>query len=111
MIDNAIRYTPNNSVITVLSGHRDGFPFVEVIDNGPGISVELRELALERFYRIPGSGGDGCGLGLAIVREVADVHGAVVQPSGSKGWVADHAGLSAGCRRDLIFEYHWDPVP
>jgi signal transduction histidine kinase len=37
-----------------------------------------REKVLERFYRLPDSVGDGCGLGLAIVRQIAQQHGAEV---------------------------------
>jgi len=43
--------------------------FVE--DDGPGIPLEARESVFDRFVRLPGSRGDGCGLGLAIVREIA----------------------------------------
>ena len=75
LIDNAIRYTPQGGVITVRSGVVDGRPFLEVQDSGPGIPEDQIEHVCKRFYRIPGSPGNGCGLGLAIVREIAELHG------------------------------------
>jgi len=44
--------------------------------DGPGIAEDQRGRVRERFYRIPGSAGHGCGLGLAIVSEIAEAHGA-----------------------------------
>jgi two-component system sensor histidine kinase TctE len=51
--------------------------FVE--DNGPGIDASERERVLDPFYRTPQSAGDGCGLGLAIAREIAARHGALLR--------------------------------
>jgi two-component system sensor histidine kinase TctE len=79
LIDNALRYTPTGGVITVGSGIIDGHAVLSVEDNGPGIPSAEREQVFERFYRIPGSVGDGCGLGLAIVREITGLHGATIQ--------------------------------
>lgn len=79
LIDNAIRYTPNDGIITVRCGETDGQAFVEVEDSGPGIPEAQLKQVFERFYRIPGSPGNGCGLGLAIVSEIAQIHGATVQ--------------------------------
>lgn len=78
LIDNAINYTPSGGMVTVRSGMREGRAFLEVEDNGPGIPVDQVGLVFQRFYRITGSNGKGCGLGLAIVREIADLHGAEV---------------------------------
>jgi two-component system sensor histidine kinase TctE len=57
-----------------------------VQDDGPGISEDERVKIFERFYRVPGSAGDGCGLGLAIVEEIARLHSSIVEvSSGSDG--------------------------
>jgi len=87
LIDNAIRYTPPGGCITVRCGKADGKAFLEVEDNGPGIPEVHRQDVFQRFYRIPGSPSNGCGLGLPIVREIAELHGTEVmlisaQPSG-----------------------------
>jgi two-component system sensor histidine kinase TctE len=79
LIDNAIRYSPPGSVVTVRCGVRDGAPTLTVEDDGPGIPDEARASVLERFYRVAGTTGEGSGLGLAIVREVAERHGARVE--------------------------------
>jgi len=76
LVDNALTYAPPGSNVTVRCGRRDGDAFLEVEDDGPGIAPAERERIFERFYRPPGSEGDGCGLGLAIVREIAAGHGA-----------------------------------
>lgn len=48
---------------------------ITVADRGPGIGQEQREMIFERFYRATdGRGGEGFGLGLSIVREVAHIH-------------------------------------
>jgi two-component system, OmpR family, sensor histidine kinase TctE len=47
-----------------------------VEDNGPGIPETERGRVFERFYRLHDGASDGCGLGLAIVREIARSHGA-----------------------------------
>ncbi len=75
LIDNAISYAPGGHV-TVRVKRGDGTAALEVEDNGPGIPEAEREKVFERFYRIPGSSAEGCGLGLAIVREIAQGHGA-----------------------------------
>jgi two-component system sensor histidine kinase TctE len=62
--------------VTVRAGVREGRPFLEVEDDGPGIPEDQRGRVRERFYRIPGTTGHGCGLGLAIVSEIAEAHGA-----------------------------------
>ncbi len=76
LVDNAIHYTPPGGHVTVRVGLRDSRPFLEVEDDGRGIPEEQRGRVRERFYRIPGSVGHGCGLGLAIVSEIAEAHGA-----------------------------------
>ncbi|MFO1340795.1 MAG: sensor histidine kinase [Burkholderiaceae bacterium] len=78
LIDNALRYTPAGGVVTVSSGVVDGRPQLSVVDNGPGIAPAERARVFERFYRVAGTGGDGCGLGLAIVQEIAQLHQAEV---------------------------------
>ncbi|HTY94291.1 MAG TPA: ATP-binding protein [Steroidobacteraceae bacterium] len=76
LVDNAIHYTPRGGHVTVRAGVRAGRPFLEVEDDGPGIPEDQRGRVRERFYRIPGTAGHGCGLGLAIVSEIAEAHGA-----------------------------------
>lgn len=94
LIDNALRYTPASGMVTVRSGRRGQFAFLEVEDNGPGVAVDQRNRIFERFYRLPGSSGEGCGLGLAIVREIAEVHRARIEVV---------APASGGIRIALIF--------
>jgi two-component system sensor histidine kinase TctE len=76
LVDNALNYTPSGGRVTVRSGYEDGDPYLEVEDDGPGIPESERARVRERFYRIPGSPVGGCGLGLAIVDEIARQHGA-----------------------------------
>lgn len=79
ILDNAIIYTPPEGTVTVRTGERAGRAFFEVEDSGPGIPEDQAERIFERFYRLPDSVGDGCGLGLAIVRDIALAHGAEVR--------------------------------
>jgi two-component system sensor histidine kinase TctE len=74
LIDNALRYTPPGGAATVFTGIRDGAPYLSVEDTGPGIAASERSKVVERFYRVPGTGGDGSGLGLSIVKEIVDRH-------------------------------------
>ncbi len=77
LIDNALKYAPRGGHVTVRSGVDGAAAYLEVEDDGPGIPESERLRVRERFYRLPGSAGIGCGLGLAIVDEIARVHGAV----------------------------------
>jgi two-component system sensor histidine kinase TctE len=86
LVDNALHYTPSGGHVTVRAGVRNGRPFLEVEDDGPGIAEDQRNKVRERFYRIPGTAGQGCGLGLAIVSEIAEAHGAqFLLESGARG--------------------------
>ncbi len=78
LIDNAIQYTPAGGRVTVRVHQQDGQATLEVEDDGPGIPLDEQEKVFERFYRMPGGAPEGCGLGLAIVREIAQGHQATV---------------------------------
>ena len=55
-----------------------GGPSVLVEDSGPGIPADERERVFDRFYRITGSSANGSGLGMAIVKAIADRHHATI---------------------------------
>ena len=95
LVHNAIEYLPRGGHITVRTGRREGRPFVEVEDDGPGIRPAERARVVERFYRVPDTAGTGSGLGLAIVREIAAAHGASME-------IGDGAG-GKGCRVEIKF--------
>ncbi|HEU0118148.1 MAG TPA: ATP-binding protein, partial [Alphaproteobacteria bacterium] len=76
LIDNAVRYTPAQGIVTVRLSKEVGQPVLEVIDSGPGIPKGEREKIFQRFYRIPGTPSTGSGLGLSIVKAVTENHGA-----------------------------------
>jgi len=78
LIDNALRYTPEDGAVTVRLSVDAGEVAIEVEDTGPGIPAAERELVFERFYRVLGTGTDGSGLGLPIVREIVEQHGATI---------------------------------
>jgi len=78
LVDNALHYTPADGHVTVRCGGGYDAPFLEVEDDGPGIPEGERSRVRQRFYRLPGSQGHGCGLGLAIVEEIARLHRAAV---------------------------------
>jgi len=76
LIDNALRYTPDGGSVTVCAGMEHGEAQLSVRDNGPGVPAEELPRLVERFYRGREAGSEGCGLGLAIVRRIAELHGA-----------------------------------
>lgn len=86
LLDNAIRYTQAGGQVTVSLRTDARQSILSIEDNGPGVPEDDRERVFERFYRVLGSGVDGCGLGLAIVREIAQSHGGeVTLSSGPNG--------------------------
>jgi two-component system sensor histidine kinase TctE len=78
LADNAIKYSPKGSMVTLGVQAQDASLRLIVEDNGPGIPKESRHGVFERFVRLQNTSAEGCGLGLAIVREIASRHGATV---------------------------------
>ena len=86
LLDNAIRYTHAGGRVTVRVNLTARKAELSVEDNGPGIPDTERGHVFQRFYRVLGTGVEGCGLGLAIVHEIAQSHGADVSlQAGSAG--------------------------
>jgi two-component system sensor histidine kinase TctE len=77
LIDNAIRYSRAGGRVTIAVAD-EPTPHFSVSDDGPTIPTEERQRIFDRFHRLLGSGSEGVGLGLAIVREIADLHRAEV---------------------------------
>lgn len=76
IIDNAIRYSPENSKIHIYYESKDDFQELIIDDEGPGIPEDFQSKVFDRFYRIPGTQAEGVGIGLSIVKKIADLHGA-----------------------------------
>ncbi|MDA8430514.1 MAG: ATP-binding protein [Geobacteraceae bacterium] len=71
-IDNAIRYTPAGGMVNVALFYEEGQAIFQVSDTGPGIPDEEEDQVFEPFYRVMGTDEIGSGLGLSIVRSIAD---------------------------------------
>lgn len=71
LIENALRYTPEGGVVDVRLLNEAGKPAVEVVDTGPGIPPEMLPRVFDRFFRVPGNGTGGSGLGLSIAQGAA----------------------------------------
>ncbi|WP_309814123.1 ATP-binding protein [Pseudarthrobacter sulfonivorans] len=81
LIDNAIRYSPENTRVGVGVRSKDGLIAVSVTDQGEGLAPEDQERVFERFYRVDAARSrhtGGTGLGLSIVKHVASNHGGEV---------------------------------
>jgi two-component system, OmpR family, sensor kinase len=81
LVDNAVRYTPAGGRVdvSVENGRPGEQAVLKVLDNGPGIPPEERSRVLDRFYRRPGTSPPGSGLGMAIVKAIADAHDATLE--------------------------------
>lgn len=85
VVSNAVRLAPEGSTITVAAGSRQGWAWVAVRDEGPGIPEADRGRIFERFHRGANAGADGSGLGLTIARQIVESHDGrllLAEPSG-----------------------------
>lgn len=76
LLDNAVKYTPQNGDITLAVTQTKIQTIVTLTDSGEGISEAERERVFDRFYRIPTTKQSGSGLGLAIAKQIAQMLGA-----------------------------------
>lgn len=77
LLDNAVKFSPNDSAITIETTEKNDRILVSVKDRGPGISKENLPKIWERFYKEDSSRGKdrkGIGLGLSIVKEIINAH-------------------------------------
>jgi two-component system sensor histidine kinase KdpD len=85
LLENAARHTPPGTEVLVrASGGPPGLQ-LEVSDRGPGISSGDEERVFERFHRGGRATGQGAGLGLAIARAIAEVHGGTLRATARTG--------------------------
>ncbi len=79
LLDNAIKYSPENSVVRIKCRDTENNIIITVEDSGPGIQEEDLPYIFDPFYRANYSGNvEGCGIGLAIVKTIIEAHGGKV---------------------------------
>ncbi|MDB2593035.1 ATP-binding protein [Gammaproteobacteria bacterium] len=89
LMDNAIRYSQENTTVVVQVTQLFQEVKLSIIDQGPGIPEQLRKRVFDRFYRVLGSKETGTGLGLSIVSQIVDLHYGRIKLGKPK----DHQGL------------------
>ena len=79
LLENARRYSHGD--ITLTLAQEGGMALIRVQDHGPGVPAAQRERIFEKFYRLPGASerSGGVGLGLSLVRSIAERHGGTVR--------------------------------
>jgi len=79
LLDNSVKYTKQGTSVRVNINHEPGVINLSVSDDGPGIPVQELDKVSERFYRPLGTQASGSGLGLSIVKRIAELHHASLQ--------------------------------
>lgn len=99
LLNNANKYTPAGGKVIVRVEENTGEICLTVEDNGPGIPPQDRKVVFERFYRADRgdetSAAPGCGLGLAIVNHIAELHNARV--------TLEDSSFASGCAFKIHF--------
>jgi len=86
LVDNAIKYAPEGSEIRVEAWAREGAVTLAVVDQGPGMDSAATNRAFDRYWRGGGSAGStGAGLGLYLVRRIAQAHDGKVEVESTPG--------------------------
>lgn len=88
LVDNAVKYSLQDGVVTVRAQYRRGFVLFEVIDVGIGIDRAYQERIFERFFRVDkgrSRAAGGTGLGLSIVKKLVDKMGAAIEVRSQPG--------------------------
>lgn len=87
LLANALRYTPRGGTIRLAAHETADAVVITVADNGAGIAPEHLPHLFDRFYRADAarSAADSTGLGLAVVRSIAELHGGTVEVSSLVG--------------------------
>ena len=83
LIENALRYVDGGGTVDVVLAQDKDEVRIDVRDDGPGIPADRRDIVFARFHRENGGRTDGYGLGLSIVRQAAQRHGASITLSDS----------------------------
>ncbi|HVH45956.1 MAG TPA: HAMP domain-containing sensor histidine kinase [Labilithrix sp.] len=93
LVDNALKYAPDGDEIVVRAVSDGDSVRVDVVDGGPGVPGDERERIFERFVRLTSRSGEsqvrGSGIGLALVKHIAESHG-------GRAWVASRADREQG---------------
>jgi signal transduction histidine kinase len=85
-VDNALRYTPMGGRVDLRVLAARGDLVIEVQDSGPGIPSDQLARVFEPFVRLPGAEGEGSGLGLSIIRQIAQrLRGSVALENAAEG--------------------------
>jgi signal transduction histidine kinase len=107
LIDNALKFCPRGSTVTLAAAAREGSVEVSVADDGPGIPAADLPHLFDRFYQsratvAPATAEGGRGLGLAIVKRIAELHGGdvAVESTLGRGTRVVLTLPAAGARRD-----------
>lgn len=85
ILSNAFKYTPEGGMITLVTDLGQNYLNIEVTDTGKGIDKKEIKHIFERFYRVKGSEKKGSGIGLALTKELVDLHNGNIMVESIKG--------------------------
>lgn len=102
LIDNAAKYSPVDTPITIQTLDKEGYVGIAITDEGPGIPLEVHDKVFTEFFRLsPENSIRGVGLGLSIVQRIAHAHGGHVELSSVPGHgTTFYIWLPADCHKD-----------
>lgn len=115
LVDNAVKHAPRGSTVAIVLTFEDSGAVVEVSDEGRGFDPGVGERLFERFYRVDGPprhGREGLGIGLALARELVELHGGRITASSDPGRGATfRVELPLGSAHVALDDLALDPAP